>query len=268
MNTTIFILCNIVLFVVCKSSKVGHLRHHRNETENADCPNWNYQYPHVLDGVEKTIFLDLSKLQNIFEEKKIIYDGHVGLFPREILEYSFFASHHTIRTIVETGFNAGHSTVVLLSANPNAKLFSFTLQLVAEGIKYVEENYSNRFTKIMGDSKVTLPKWLDAFDGTIDLMVIDGNHDYPAPRADFMLMIRKAHIGTRYIFDGYTKDCEDVVAEGWAVELRKGRTTISAMQGQDEISIGHRSGMKLNSKGTHGFVNTYCMGIIVKIPKI
>mmetsp|Transcript_26628 Transcript_26628/g.36681 ORF Transcript_26628/g.36681 Transcript_26628/m.36681 type:complete len:259 (+) Transcript_26628:56-832(+) len=227
----------------------------------------NYHYPVTVNPTEKFVFQQLSKFQNVLESKKLTYDGHIGFFPNEILDYVGFASHFTVKNVVEVGFNAGHSSIVILASNQNLFLNSFTLQAVKEGVDFVLETYPGRFNITMGRSEETLKKWLPTVAaGYIDLMIIDGNHDYPAPREDFLLLLTRARVGTRYIFDGATKDCDDVVQAGWAVETKRGAASNPALKGQDEVSVGHRAGMTPNDIGTHGTVTSWCMGVIVKVP--
>jgi hypothetical protein len=175
---------------------------------------WWYRYPYTMNDVEKQVFVMVSKLQKKFEIKKTKYDGNIGTFPAEMLDYVSFASHSSIRNVVEIGFNAGHSAVVVLASSSKSKLTSFTYQAVEEGVEFVKKMFSSRFELVMGPSQSTVKKWLPSVPkGYIDLMIIDGNHTYPAPREDFLLLLSRAHIGTRYIFDGATKDCDDVVDE-------------------------------------------------------
>lgn len=229
---------------------------------------WWYRYPYTMNNIEKHVFLMVTKLQKKLEMKKATYDGHIGIFPAEVLNYVSFASHTSIRNVVEIGFNAGHSAVVLLASNPNIKLTSFTFQAVDDGVDFVKHTFLSQFDIVMGPSQITVKKWLPSTPkGFIDLMVIDGNHTYPAPREDFLMLLSRAHIGTRYIFDGVTKDCDDVVAAGWAAEIIRGSTTNWYFSGQDEASIGKRDGMQKNNMGTHGCSTSWCMGVIIKLPE-
>jgi predicted O-methyltransferase YrrM len=228
---------------------------------------WPYHYPYTVNEIEKQVFAKISQLQSRFEKKKITYDGHIGIFPAEILQYVSFASHESIKNVVEIGFNAGHSAMTLLASNHKIKLTTFTYQAVTEGVEFVKKYYSSRFEVVFGPSQSTVKKWLPTVPkGYIDLMIIDGNHTYPAPREDFMMLLSRAHIGTRYIFDGAYKDCSDVVEAGWAIEVIHGKTSNYFLTGQDEISIGHRPGMIPNELGTHGSRTGWCMGVIIKLP--
>lgn len=238
-----------------------------SDQETRHKAKFHYHYPVTVNPTEKFVFTQLSKFQDLLESKKIIYDGHIGFFPNEILDYVGFASHSTVKHVVEVGFNAGHSSIVILSSNKDLFLDSFTLQAVKEGVDFVSSTYPGRFNITMGNSQITLKNWLPTVPaGYIDLMIIDGNHDYPAPREDFLLLLTRAHVGTRYIFDGATKDCDDVVQAGWAAETKRGAASNPALKGQDEVSVGHRAGMTPNDVGTHGTVTSWCMGVIIKTP--
>ena len=239
-----------------------------NIVEESDSKRWLYRYPYTMNNVEKHVFSMVTQLQKTFETNKVTYDGHIGIFPAEVINYISFASHSRVRNVVEIGFNAGHSATVMLASNSNMKLTTFTYQAVSEGVKFVKETFPSQFNLIMGPSQDTVKTWLPTVPkGFIDLMVIDGNHTYPAPREDFLMLLTRAHIGTRYIFDGASKDCDDVVEAGWATEIIRGRSSNWHFVGQDEVSIGKREGMKANNKGTHGCSTGWCMGVITKLPE-
>ena len=94
---------------------------------------------------------------------------------KEQLRKNLYTLCSDARSIVEVGFNAGHSCALYLYSNPNIEIVAFDLceheysQLCAE---YLRGKYNLEF--IEGDSSFTIP--LYNLDNTFDLIHIDGGH--------------------------------------------------------------------------------------------
>jgi predicted O-methyltransferase YrrM len=90
--------------------------------------------------------------------------------------------------IMEIGFNAGHSAEVFLRNNHRCTLTSFDLGLheyVHHSKRYIDSTFPNRHTLILGDSTVTIPKYINDNSGrTFDVIFIDGGHEYAVAKAD------------------------------------------------------------------------------------
>ncbi|HEY2810206.1 MAG TPA: class I SAM-dependent methyltransferase [Rhabdochlamydiaceae bacterium] len=88
-----------------------------------------------------------------------------------------------IRSILEIGFNAGHSAENFFRSCPNLSCFlSFDIQThpyFSSSKEYFERRYGNRCHFIKGDSNQTVPEYVRNHPGEIfDLIYIDGNHAY------------------------------------------------------------------------------------------
>ena len=91
-------------------------------------------------------------------------------------------------TIVQTGFNAGHSADVILSFRPTAKLISFqklaslgtdTRKMNQQGVRFISDKFPGRHTIIWGDSQKTLPRFAKQYNTVgrfVDVAFIDGGH--------------------------------------------------------------------------------------------
>ncbi|ETV90326.1 hypothetical protein H310_14869 [Aphanomyces invadans] len=55
------------------------------------------------------------------------FEGHTSLFPVSVQILSSLIADSAIRRALQIGFNAGHSTMTLLRANPNVHITSFDL---------------------------------------------------------------------------------------------------------------------------------------------
>ena len=122
-----------------------------------------------------------------------------------------------IKTILEIGFNGGHSADFFLS-HRGVSVVSFELtpgNQALVGKKYMDEKYPGRHEIVWGDSTMTVPKFESR---KFDLIFIDGGHENEVPRLDLFNCMRFAHPDTVVIMD-------DVVYEyTWAKKYTVGPT--------------------------------------------
>ena len=129
---------------------------------------------------------DFLKNRGFFE-----CEGNCGDLPGQMEHLGNIVRNENIKTMLEIGFNAGHSADVFLSQNPNLKLTSYdlgehTYTLVAK--EYIDKKYPGRHTLVLGDSKETLPRNV----GLYDCFFIDGGHDYASASSDMKECARLA----------------------------------------------------------------------------
>ena len=70
--------------------------------------------------------------------------GHIGLFKNQQLVTALLVQLPFVRTVCETGFNAGHSTLVYLVSNPDVHVYNFDLGN-HEYSQYMADYLGNRF---------------------------------------------------------------------------------------------------------------------------
>lgn len=112
-------------------------------------------------------------------------EGNCDQLPAQKQHIAEVCSNKNIKNILEIGFNAGHSAEVILSANKEAKLTSFDLNVhsyTSVGKDYIDKKFPGRHTFVAGDSKETIPK----HDGLYECFFIDGGHDYETAKADIL----------------------------------------------------------------------------------
>lgn len=82
--------------------------------------------------------------------------------------------------VLEIGFNAGHSCLLFLLANPNSKITLLDIcehNYVIPCFQYLNQQFPNRLNLIIGDSLVTYPQLLKEHpEIRYDLVHMDGGH--------------------------------------------------------------------------------------------
>ena len=152
------------------------------------------------------IFNMTSNLTSFLHKRGFTYfDGNSEQVPAQQTELRYYASQPDVKRILEIGFNAGHSADLFLSCNPNATVISFDLgqhQYVLTAKEYIDATYPSRHTLALGDSRQTVPSYIDAYpDEKFDLIFIDGGHEYDIAKCDVINCKRVAHSKTTVIVD-------------------------------------------------------------------
>ncbi len=91
--------------------------------------------------------------------------------------------------VLEIGFNAGLGAAAFLEATPRAHVVSFDLaeqSYVAACAAHLRSRYPDRLHVVMGDSRVTLPRFAAETGSRFDLVLIDGGHDEDTCRSDVL----------------------------------------------------------------------------------
>lgn len=124
----------------------------------------------------------------------------------------FFArllqDNRDITTIAETGFNTGVSSRAFLAARPDTTVVSFDIGdhvSVRAAKKAIDRRFPRRHELVLGDSTVTLPAYARTHPGKkVDVVFIDGGHDYAVAKADLLNFQAMSHDRTIVIMDDIT----------------------------------------------------------------
>jgi precorrin-6B methylase 2 len=103
------------------------------------------------------------------------------------------------KSMLEIGFNAGHSAIIAMEFNPDLRLLSCDIcvnEYTEECVSFVKSNYKN-FSFIKGDSKDILKNDI----GIFDTIFIDGSHDENDLISDIKNTRTHAHSNTCLIID-------------------------------------------------------------------
>ena len=132
------------------------------------------------------------------------FEGYSQQVPQQVEDLINLTSKPNIN-VMEIGFNAGHSSEIFLQNNKDLKLTSFDLgahDYVTTAKEYLDITYPNRHTLILGDSRITIPEFINNNKDTkFDVIFIDGGHDYEIARADLENCFFLAHKDTIVMID-------------------------------------------------------------------
>ena len=116
-------------------------------------------------------------------------DGGTGHMPPsdEVIQFWSTVKEKTnFKRLVEIGFNAGHSSSILLSLFDDITIQSYDIgqfDITHSNAKLVKEKFGDRFNlKITDSLKITTGEVNGA-----DILFIDGGHDYPIVSGDIDL---------------------------------------------------------------------------------
>ena len=163
---------------------------------------------------------------NIYKAKQYINEYLIPIIKKSgvKLEGNIFMTHHTIEytdtfltkaknisnfvlnsnvtNVMEIGFNAGFSTLLMLISNPKLHIACFDLgehAYVLPCYHQIKSTFGERIDLILGDSTKTL---LTA-TGKYDLIHIDGGHATEIASSDVIQSYRMSRHGTILIMDDY-----------------------------------------------------------------
>jgi hypothetical protein len=145
----------------------------------------------ILEELETIIRLSGTPL----EGNSFYHHTTLNLYPELYTKQLnlFWCGQQATTKICEIGFNAGHSTMLMLLGRPKTPL-NFTIFDIGRHaytrpcLTYMNSQFPHaEFEYVVGDSTVTVPNWIDAHMdqvGTYDVVHVDGGHNEPCMLSD------------------------------------------------------------------------------------
>ena len=150
----------------------------------------------------KALLANLEEGLSTYTQNEI--EGH--LFEQQADLYFEMALSRNVKTICETGFNAGHTAINWLTAAPNATLYAF--DIVGQHYYYkigkaiIDSVFPGRLVLVIGDSRVTIPRFIAEHpDIRCDIAEVDGYHQLDGPHKDIGNFHEMAHANTILTID-------------------------------------------------------------------
>lgn len=149
------------------------------------------------------------------------FEGYSQQIPQQVNDLIELTKNQNM-SVLEIGFNAGHSAEVFLRNNSELTLTSFDLGIhdyVHTAKEYIDAIYPDRHELILGDSVLTIPKYInDNPHKKFDVIFIDGGHEYEIAKADLENCMKLAHKNATVMVD------DTVYREEWIQTYTVGPT--------------------------------------------
>jgi len=138
--------------------------------------------------------IHLENLKNIIIKSNVPFEGNcfyyhetLNIFPELYSKQLnlFWCGKQAVENICEIGFNAGHSTMLMLLGRTNTPI-NFTIFDIGHHIytkpsfEYIKSKFSYvNFEYVEGDSTITIPEWINNNSELMykyDVVHVDGGH--------------------------------------------------------------------------------------------
>ena len=129
-------------------------------------------------------------------------EGYSQEIPNQVKDLIKLTKDSNIH-VMEIGFNAGFSSLLMLLSNPNIKITCFDLgehKYTLPCYEKLKETFGERINLIIGDSKETLKEINNI---VYDLIHIDGGHSTEVAESDIINSYRLSKQRTILIMDDY-----------------------------------------------------------------
>lgn len=128
-----------------------------------------------------------AELDNVGNSAGEPIEGHSNQFPAMTESMNKIASDARVKTVCETGFNGGHSSLRWL-LHSGAKVYSFDLGVhtySAPRAKWLQEKFPGRIEVFWGNSITEVPKFFAEHpEVRCNLVYVDGGHSWDVAEAD------------------------------------------------------------------------------------
>lgn len=189
---------------------------------------------------EKQIYLE--DLKNIVINSNSSLEGNCFYYHTTLNEFPelyskqlnlFWCGKQATENICEIGFNAGHSTMLMLLGRTNTPI-NFTIFDIGHHLytkpsyEYIKSKFSHvNFEYVEGDSTITMPQWINNHSELIhkyDVVHVDGGHDehcisHDMRNADLLVKINGILIIDDTYLDTINRYVDSYISTGNYIEL-------------------------------------------------
>lgn len=134
-------------------------------------------------------------------EGDIYQAGNVLSYPNTAVQINLMTLARKAETILEIGFNAGYSAVMMLTANSNCTIDDIDIcehKYTIPCFTYLSSVFPNRLRLLKGHSHDILKQYTER---CVDMVHIDGSHDIAIANIDYFLSLDKVRKGGIIIMD-------------------------------------------------------------------
>lgn len=139
------------------------------------------------------------------ENNCYVTEGYTEQVPEQVQILKDLVNNDKIINVLEIGMNAGHSSCLFLENNKQCNVISFDIgnhDYVRVGKQYIDNKYPNRHELIISDSTISVPLYTNINkESKMDLIFIDGGHDYETALNDLINCRNLSHKDTILIMD-------------------------------------------------------------------
>ena len=170
----------------------------------------------VFKSLNKIVYKSGEEMWgNVCYVRKKANTNFIDLFPEQFITYKSrrrniarVAPH--IESIIEIGFNAGHSAALWLMMNEKIKYYGIDIakdEYMKSCSSFMKDKFGDRFNLFIGDSRTEMKSIDKKINQEIDLIHIDGGHSYELADIDLSnsLNISKK-LNTKFILLDDTDD--------------------------------------------------------------
>lgn len=169
-----------------------------------DYENCSTEKQKLLDDLQQIVVASNC----YFEGNSFYFDASITLFPELYPKQVnlFWCGKQTLTKMCEIGFNAGHSSMLMLLGRDKTPI-DFTIFDIGHHtytkpcLQYLQSQFQHvNFEYIEGDSTVTMPKWIEDNQtklGVYDVVHVDGGHSEHCIQHDMKntdLLVKKGGI--------------------------------------------------------------------------
>jgi hypothetical protein len=198
-------------------------------------PQWEpgyQQYKEHLRALKHIVEQSGERLEgNLFTEhlREEVPEEPIGIFRNKRSNYAVFCAAGN--SLLEIGFNAGHSCMLALTINPDLVYTGVDIGMhsyTRPCYDYLRSVFGDRVRLHLGDSREVLPV-LRGYGQQFDLFHLDGGHGFSIAQADLCNIIEYSPKGSTLLVDDVNDHMIASLCDFYVLRGRISRITLSRL---------------------------------------